>query len=123
MLQEIATDANEPADDTNPLRQVIVNTHSPSVVMAVPAESLLLAKSEPAKQNGSIFSKVVFACVRKSSSSENWRNSREAMCPEITRGDLLAYLNPSVAIKESTPNHGKSRRIIDDPDLFSLLEI
>ena len=63
LLQDIATDPEEPADDTNPLRQVIVNTHSPSVVMAVPDDSLLLARTTPELQGTERFSKVVFACV------------------------------------------------------------
>ena len=123
LLQDIAADANDLADETNPLRQVIVNTHSPSVVMAVPIESLLLAKSEPARQNGTTFSKVIFACVPESSSGENWRNSRGAVCPQITISDLLAYLNPWIAIKEASSNHVKSRRVIDHPELFPLTKI
>lgn len=119
LLQDIATDANEPADDTNPLRQVIINTHSPSVVMAVPAESLLLAKSEPAKQNGSTFSKVVFACVPEGSSGKNWRNSRSQECQQVTKSDLIAYLNPGAVVRESIPRHGKSSLATDYPDLFA----
>ena len=37
LLQDIATDPQEPVDDTNPLRQVIVNTHSPALVAEVRA--------------------------------------------------------------------------------------
>ena len=120
LLQGIATDARELADDTNPLRQVIINTHSPSVVMAAPAESLLLARSEPARQNGSVFSKVIFACVPESGSGENWRNVRGPRCPQVTRSDLLAYLNPKSAIREAAGSHGKPRRVIDHPKLFAL---
>ncbi|BDA72313.1 hypothetical protein CAL7716_064790 [Calothrix sp. PCC 7716] len=35
LLQDIATDAEEPIGVDNPLRQVIINTHSPSVVTQV----------------------------------------------------------------------------------------
>ena len=36
LLQDIAVDVTRPVDRTNPLRQVIVNTHSPAVVHLVP---------------------------------------------------------------------------------------
>ena len=38
---DIAADTHEPAGEDNPLRQVIINTHSPAVVLLrVPDESL-----------------------------------------------------------------------------------
>ena len=44
LLEEMATDTDFAVDEDNPLRQVIINTHSPSVVSAVSDESLYLAK-------------------------------------------------------------------------------
>lgn len=44
LLQGIATDTDFAVDEDNPLRQVIINTHSPLVVRIVPDESLYLAK-------------------------------------------------------------------------------
>ncbi len=41
LLQDIATDAEEPVGPDNPLRQVIINTHSPAVVAQVPEDSLV----------------------------------------------------------------------------------
>jgi hypothetical protein len=38
------TDTEEPVGPDNPLRQVIVNTHSPAVVMQVPDDSLLITE-------------------------------------------------------------------------------
>ncbi|MFA5328147.1 MAG: ATP-binding protein [Prolixibacteraceae bacterium] len=46
LLEGMATDTEFPVDEDNPLRQVIINTHSPSVVSAVGDESLYLAKSK-----------------------------------------------------------------------------
>ena len=43
LLEEMATDTDDAVDEDNPLRQVIINTHSPSVVNVVSAESLYLA--------------------------------------------------------------------------------
>ncbi|MGC4057783.1 MAG: AAA family ATPase [Chitinophagaceae bacterium] len=43
LLEEMATDTEYEVNDENPLRQVIINTHSPLVVMTVADESLYLA--------------------------------------------------------------------------------
>ena len=43
LLEDIPADTGEQAGADNPLRQVIINTHSPSVVGQVPDESLLMA--------------------------------------------------------------------------------
>lgn len=45
LLHDIAVDADEPADIENPLRQVIVATHSPYFVRLQNKEDLVLAKS------------------------------------------------------------------------------
>lgn len=42
LLQSLATDLNAAVDDSNPLRQVILNTHSPEVAALVPEDSLLV---------------------------------------------------------------------------------
>jgi predicted ATPase len=112
LLQDICTDPHEPADGTNPLRQVIVNTHSPSVVMSVPNDSLLLAKTEQAMSNDHPFSKVVFACLQN-----NWRNRGATRCPEVGKGELLGYLNPAIILKNDTSAPRKTRRVIDHPEL------
>lgn len=39
LLQDITTDVTEPTGPDNPLRQIIINTHSPSVVSEVPEDS------------------------------------------------------------------------------------
>ncbi len=46
LLQDMATETDYAVDEYNPLRQVIINTHSPIVVSSVPDESLYLAKSK-----------------------------------------------------------------------------
>lgn len=118
LLQDIATDPEEPADQSNPLRQVIVNTHSPSVVMAVPDDSILFA--EPAKgiDNGMEFTGVEFACL-----PETWRMEAENKPKSISIGDMMTYLNLAASIRHHRPaqNAPRRRRIIDHPEfkLFS----
>jgi predicted ATPase len=123
LLQDIATDPTEPADATNPLRQVIINTHSPSVVMAVPTESLLLAHSEEALDNGVRFTKVIFSCVGGSNGRRgNWRNTNKGECREVTKGELLAYLSPASAILADDQPKRHYHRIIDDHPEFIFQE-
>ena len=55
LLQDIATDADEPVDMTNPLRQVIVNTHAPAVVSEVQDDSLLVAEIREDMREGKRF--------------------------------------------------------------------
>ena len=117
LLQDIATDPEEPSDDTNPLRQVIVNTHSPSVVMAVPEDSVMLAKTEKAIRDGHPLTKAVFACL-----PNNWRNKGEAKCPEIGKGEMLSYLNPSAVLKREAPSRQQKRRVIDHPEFALFAE-
>jgi len=44
LLQDLAVDTDYAVDLDNPLRQVIINTHSPSVVAEVPDDTLMMAK-------------------------------------------------------------------------------
>ncbi|MBN2798477.1 MAG: AAA family ATPase [Deltaproteobacteria bacterium] len=52
LLQGIAVDTSMPAGMDNPMRQVIINTHSPRLVKQVPAHSLVLAHAEERVQGG-----------------------------------------------------------------------
>jgi predicted ATPase len=89
LLQDLAVDVEEPIGPTNPLRQVIINTHSPSVVAEVPDDSLLLAQGaveNVAGQRGFRFTLL--------SLPGTWRSKLDQAAPTIAKGDLLAYLNP-----------------------------
>lgn len=92
LLEDIATDVNEPIGPDNSLRQVIINTHSPAVVMQVPDDSLLVAELKEAVRLGQQFKRVCFSCL-----PDTWRQLK-ASEPEkvnvVSRGELLAYLNP-----------------------------
>jgi predicted ATPase len=108
LLQDIATDPEQEADETNPLRQVIINTHSPSVVAAVPEDSLLLAKLEKDEQNGQQFTKAVFACL-----PGNWRLGGNPACPEAGKGEILGYLDPLRTVQHARVYSGRPRQLID----------
>jgi len=127
LLQDIATDPNEPVGPDNPLRQVIVNTHSPLVVQQVPDESLLVAEIRESFQQQERVKGACFSCL-----PQTWRvdkspdSKREHVCP---KGKLLAYLNPVPLAKhreeleEIPPSHGrrKIRRVVDRQDVQPLL--
>lgn len=115
LLQDIATDAHEPIGPDNPLRQVIVNTHSPVVVAQVPEDTLLVAQlSEGIGPSGRRFSYVVFKPL-----ADTWRaRTSDQTAAPVSRGHLIAYLNPFSAAQ---PSRRKGRRVMDRPDLQMLL--
>ena len=130
LLQDIATDANEPVNEENLLRQVIINTHSPSVVLQTSDDSLLVAEL---KEQIDIKSKKRYKCIRFGCLPDTWR-ARIVDAHIVSKGKLLSYLNPlanknvedeqSVETKEPPPRRdksAKSRRVMDREDLYPLL--
>jgi predicted ATPase len=129
LLKDIATDIKEPVDVDNPLRQVVVNTHSPVVVQELLDADLLVAELRDTVQNGKHFNRVCFSCL-----PGTWR-TKDPKTKIVSRGTLLAYLNPVLQSNEEKevveihPHSGngsktplfKPRRIIDRPDLQPLL--
>jgi hypothetical protein len=115
LLQDIAVDVEEPTGSDNPLRQVIINTHSPAVVAQVPDSSLLIADTKEVLRGNQRFRTLSFGCLNKT-----WRQS----APEarvVSRGNVLEYLNPvhtpaSDFVFESFPNLARMR-VVDRPDL------
>jgi predicted ATPase len=88
LLQAIPTDVDEPVGAGNPLRQVIVNTHSPAVVSGVPDESLLVAEPREASLAGQSARTVAFRAL-----SGTWRAPRQQGTPAVTRAELLGPLH------------------------------
>ena len=119
LLQDIATDTDEPVGDDNPLRQVIVNTHSPAVVSQVPEDSLLVAESkETVEDGGERFDRLSCACL-----PGTWR-AAEADASEVPLGKLLSYLNPVLPQTErmqADDRRSEARKVIDRPDLQMLM--
>lgn len=93
LLQNTATDVNEPIDIDNPLRQVIINTHSPAVVQQVPEDSLIVAELKEMMQDNRRYKVVRFSCL-----SNTWRinKSSDQKVNIISMGKLLSYLNPVI---------------------------
>ncbi len=119
LLQNIAVDPMEPDELDNPLRQVIVNTHSPLVVQQVPEDTLVVAQPDQAdatqfRLDGSI------ATVRFAALEGTWR-TKKAGVQECSMGHLLGYLNPFVRQDEEEPMPGKRKRVRDREDVHQLL--
>jgi predicted ATPase len=112
LLQDIATDVNYPINIDNPLRQVIINTHSPAVVMQIPDDSLLIAELKETVSSGKRFKRVSFGCL-----PDTWRQKAPEGVNVVPKGKLLDYLNP-VVMDESEPNQ---HRVVDRPDLQFLI--
>lgn len=108
LLQTIATDTNESLGLDNPLRQVIINTHSPAVVMQVPEDSLLVAELRETVRSGQRFKRVCFGYL-----PNTWREQQDPDSKPtevISKGQLLAYLNPVPHQDLEFENNGDGER-------------
>ncbi len=118
LLKAIACDPNlEPGDD-NPLRQVIINTHSPAVVQLIDDADLLVAVSEQQISNGRRFNATLFRWL-----PGNWRNKLAAAgSSTVSKGLLLSYLGPipDQPSPEAQPGTKIRTRVRDRPDLREL---
>lgn len=115
LLQDISTDAHEPAGPANPLRQVILNTHSPLVVSECADDTLLIARSVESVERGRLFSRVSFAGM-----PGTWRDSGDELST-ISRGQLLAYLQPHAlqwGAPPSSTSAGHGRRKVREREDF-----
>jgi predicted ATPase len=119
LLQGIATDVTEPLGPDNPLRQVIINTHSPSVVAQVPDDSLLVAESKEMLRFGQRFDRVTFSPLPKT-----WRAKAPEAGAPVPKGKLMAYLNPIASgSNDSDADSGSVLRVMDREDLQLLLPL
>jgi predicted ATPase len=122
LLQDIAADVDSPIGPDNPLRQVIVNTHSPAVVMQVPDASLLVAELKEMVQDDRRFKGARFSWL-----PGTWRQDADPDVHPVTRGKLLVYLNPVSSmnqlseLKRGRPAH--TVRVIDRPDVQEMLPL
>jgi predicted ATPase len=118
LLQDIVTDPERKVGSDNPLRQVIVNTHSPAVVAQVPDDSLVLADLKMVQRDGAWSRSLALSCL-----PGTWRSAAEEM-DVVMKGELIAYLNPIPRQKTLSdfPSLGvrerrQMRRVIDRRDM------
>jgi predicted ATPase len=118
LLHDLAASTDEPVSDDNPLRQVIVNTHSPGVVGYVYDDELLLAETKYMAAGAARMPVVHFMWLPKT-----WRETAQPERRALSIGRLIAYLAPHNAPSDSAPRvtpHGPLRRVVDREDLGQL---
>jgi predicted ATPase len=91
LLQDIAVDVEKPVGPDNPLRQVIINTHSPAVVSRVPEESLLVAELAAMEKNGREFKATRFCSL-----ADTWRQNDPEKPATVAKERLSAFFPPVV---------------------------
>lgn len=87
ILEDLAVDAQMPPGSDNPLRQVIVNTHSPNVVQLVEPSDLLFADVS----EGSSADEPNGPGLRLRPMAQTWRAERSTS-PPVGKADLMDYL-------------------------------
>lgn len=100
LLADMATDPTEPVDESSPLRQVIVSTHSPVVVAHTRPEDLVFVdhRDPPGAEPGRFRALVARPCA------ETWRTRVGDVAP-IAKGEIVRYLG---AIAPETTTHAVS---------------
>lgn len=110
LLQDMAVDPMLPVGEDNPLRQIIVSTHSPIVASAVGEAELVFATRKRAVDSGGRrYNTVNFEAI-----SGTWRAA--AGSKSVLLGQILAYLGAAEFIGEApiNPDERPVRRYVDD---------
>lgn len=122
LLKDLSVDTGQPAGSDNPLRQVIVNTHSPAVVGLVEDDDLLVAVGREELVGPNRCRGVEFTWLE-----DTWRHKSFPDVRTATGGTLGAYLNPLAYADEEEPppstnkRASRRRRVKDRKDLQPLL--
>jgi predicted ATPase len=87
LVRDLAVDPKYPPDESNPFRQVIVNTHSPGVVQLCDPDDLLLAEVRPTRGPGGEIRRALTLMPFKGS----WRVPVSGG-QTFTEADIVAYL-------------------------------
>jgi predicted ATPase len=124
ILRNLCMDTQEAVGDENPMRQVIVNTHSPAVVGLIDDDDLLVAESREAIVENDQCQAVCYCWL-----PETWRHKGWPDIPTVSRGALSAHLNPFAVSDDldeesfqlATDKPRKRRRVKDRNDLQPLL--
>ena len=87
LLRDLAVDVSDKPGEDNPFRQVIINTHSPSLVQLLNSEELLFARSVPVRDEAGRIARVLSLAPLV----KTWRDDQ----PDghsVTKLDILPYL-------------------------------
>lgn len=98
LLEGVAVDPASPVNDDNPLRQIVINTHSPVVVQNLPLDTLIFAINVRSESGD----ETVFQCL-----PNTWRTEGDYSMSSAPLGELLPYLAGNI---DSTHAGDSSRR-------------
>lgn len=118
LLRAIAVDTGGTVGPDNPLRQVIINTHSPGVVQEVPDDSLIAAIPSEARFEGQPVRTLRFKAL-----DQTWRTTLAAPSADrISKGWLLDYLGGAPRPEPTGDGAAEPprRRVIDRVELEQL---
>ncbi len=108
LLRDLVTDPQEPVGPENPLRQAIINTHSPVVASLMDPQDVLFAELQEAirPSDGKRYSRLAFSCV-----SGTWRARPESGTPAVSFGVIQNYLNATRLIEREAIAEGGSKPV------------
>lgn len=109
MLSDLCVSIEDAAGDDNPLRQVIVSTHSPVLVAQVPDSSVVFAQ------------RIAVADGQKTSVAflpleGTWRSMTQTGLRAASKGAVLRFLQPILDVEQIINVFDGQGRVIDRPE-------
>ncbi len=110
LLEDIALDVDLPVDQDNPLRQVIIITHSPGVVESVPADSVVFAETVSVREPDG---RARISATRFVGLRDTWRARAAADRPTKSVFEVRRYLEYAAEIEsEPEPREETVRELV-----------
>jgi predicted ATPase len=106
LLEDMAVDPNEPADETNPLRQVVVSTHSPVVVANSRVDDVVFAVPVTRALGERVVRGLQFRGL-----AGTWRTGKGI---DISTGVVLGYLDAMGRDEDDDTSSSHPRRTVKD---------
>lgn len=117
LLREMAVDPKVGVGPQNPLRQVIINTHSPMVVRNLSPDELLVAL--PVRRNRT-------SCTVYGAMANSWRLSKAErnadLTPAVTLAELMDYLHYSDSSEVEDDSSGRLWKLAAQQRVFDFME-
>lgn len=105
LLNDISADTDSPADEDNPLRQIIINTHSPIVARLVDEGDLLFASTRSRRVSSKRVPELELLCL-----PSTWREPLDVKT--ISKGRVLTYLQ-GISTDDWESRDPRKRRVMD----------
>ncbi|MCP3996790.1 MAG: ATP-binding protein, partial [bacterium] len=105
LLNDIVVETETVVDGDNPLRQIIINTHSPVVARLVGEGDLLFASLRARRAKQGRIRELRLACL-----DSTWRSDKGA--DTIAKGRILSYLRGASDVDQGQ-SKTRTRRVVD----------